>query len=697
MIRDRPSLHIDFETFSDVNLLTCGETVYAARAVPILMGIKVDASKTQVFDYGENFNSGIDDWGDFDPDYAPPCPEVISEAVRDNWYFIAHNWSFENAIFVQSLSTFGWPVPSISQWICTAAKSRYWGLPSSLEKAGRVLQLSTQKDKEGGRLIKKFCVPQKTGRGKHATTFIRTINTREDDWLAFKRYNRDDVETEYLIDEALPDIPAKFMRYFHMDARMNTRGVPVDLASIEQAVKYYDFFYKKLDKRFKELSNGLAPTQVAKIKELLNDEHHTDLENLQSSTIRDNLLLDDFFTPETKEILEIRQIAAQASVKKLTAFKNRALKSTLRTYMAFLWYGAHTSRWAGRGVQFQNFPRGVKKALKQVAAFFIWCESIRDLDIAELVYHNPIQVLSAALRGFVQAPKGKKFVVFDYSQIELVIFAWLAGETALLDQIRQGLDPYIQFAALHMYNVPPESLTKDSIERQIAKSALLGAQYQIWIDNFILYCKATANIKITIEQATLAITTYRETNANIVQFWKDIEKAVIFAVENKSEAYLNNLRIKFEEVNGYLPSGHPLSYYEPQVRVRETEHAKLDFDGNPTFDAAGNQIFYTKRKKVFSYLTEFNGKTTREYTYGGKLSQNVTEGILADIMAEGLIIAEEHGYMPIMTVHDEGVTEVDEDFGSAEELERLVCTLLPDCYEGLPVRAEAFECRRYRK
>lgn len=705
MKRDRPSIHIDYETFSDVNLLTCGSTVYAARAVPLLLAVKYEDQKTEVFDYSDNFNQGIDDWGDFDPDYAPACPDIIKKAVKDNWYFCKHNWMFEFDIFGRSPALKHWPKYSIENMVCTQAKARYWGIPDSLEKAGRVLNLSTQKDKEGSRLIRKFCIPQTAGRGKKAQKYIRTIDPRDPDWIRFKSYNRDDVETEYLIDEALPDIPAKWMRFFHCDARMNVRGVPVDMESVERAVVYYDFFYKKLDKRFKELTGGLAPTQVAKIKEHLETQENLDMENLQSATIRDTLLED--ISDEAKEVLEIRQIAAQASVKKLTAFRNRTLRSTMRTYHAFLWYGAHTSRWAGKGVQFQNFPRGVKKALRQVAAFFKWLERMAPmkagLAIAELVYDNPIQVLSAALRGFVKAPKGKKFVVFDYSQIELRILAWLAGETALLDQIRQGLDPYIMFAALHMYNVPPESLTKESLERQIAKSALLGAQYQIWVDAFILYCKSTAGIKITVEQALLAITAYREANQNIVQFWKDLEKAFIFAVESRTEAHLNNLRLKFEVHNDrewlrvYLPSGHPLSYFEPQVRVRETEHPKLDFDGNPTFDAEGNQIFYTKRKKVFSYLTEFNGHTTREYSYGGKMAQNVTEGVLADIMNEGLLIAERHGYLPVMTVHDEGVTEVDEDFGSAEELERLVCEELPDCYEGLPVSAEGFECVRYRK
>jgi DNA polymerase len=713
----RPRLHLDFETFSDVNLITCGEEVYSERAVPLLMGVKLNEADTIVFDYAANFNDGMDDFGNFDRDYAPDCPDIIKEAIKDDWHIVAHNWSFEYAIFRNALGrVMGWPVPDYSNFICTAAKARYWGLPGALEKAGRILNLNTQKDKEGSRLIQKFCIPQKTGRARLASKAIKTIDQSSEDWLKFIEYNRIDVETEYEIDCELPDIPEKFSRFFYSDARMNVRGFPVDMPSVQKAVKYYDFFHNRMEKRFKQLSGGLAPSQVAKVKELLNDDHGEDLGNLQSATIRDRLL-EEGLSPEAREMLEIRAETAKASIKKLAAFIARTA-SDMRAHGGFLWYGAHTGRRSGKGIQPQNFPRGTPLALKQLKAFWklfdSWVDSLDDnaaLEVADLCYAKPLDVMAAALRGFIKATPGKKFVVVDYSQIELRVLAWIAGEEELLELLRSGVDPYINFAANYMYGVDPSEITKDDIRRQIAKSALLGAQYQIWINAFIEYCKATAGIKITLEEGTNAVVSYRNAHPNIVQFWKDIEKAAIFAVETQGTAELSNLRLKFEVHNKrewlriYLPSGRPISYFEPRVTERITEHEKTDFEGNPILITITNKETgevthvidtYTKRKKVLSFLTEWNGKITREYTYGGKIAENVTQGTAADIMYEGEIIAEENGYPLIGSVHDETVTEVDEDFGSVEELVELVCRL-PDCYEGLPIAAEGFECIRYRK
>lgn len=699
----RPRLHIDYETWSDINLITRGSAIYSHRSVPLLLGAKLNDGPTEMFDFHTSYNGGVDDCGDFDPDFSPECPPILTEAIRDGWWIIAHNAIFEYDVTHNSPATRNWPKPKIERLICTQAKARYWGLPSALEKVGRVLALATQKHTEGKRLIQKFCVPQKVGKGKAARTVIRSINPNDPDWVLFRDlYCHDDVETEYGVDCALPDIPERDARAFYLDFRMNQRGFPVNLPAVKAATLFYDHYYKQMDKRFKELSKGLAPTQVAKVKEFLNEQGE-DFDNLQSATLRDRLLEADI-PPHVREMIEIRAQAAQASVKKLNAFLLRT-GADGRARGGFLWYGAHTGRWSGKGIQPQNFPRGIKELMWAITAFHQWCTYITDgnaevmLAVADLVYFKPLGVLSSALRGFIMAPPGKKFLVVDYAQIELRVLAWLAGAEKTLQRLRDGVDPYKAFAAERMYMCEVEQI--NSFQRQIAKSALLGAQYQIWIDAFIVYC-AKQGIKITKEEATLAILAYRADNPEIVEFWSDLEQAVISAVERKGESRLNNLIIRFEEINGYewlriyLPSGRPISYFEPQVRWRTTLHEAKDKEGNIVMGADGQPVMYEKTRQVFSFLSEDGGHTHREYTYGGKLTENVTQGVSYDIMAEGMLIAEEEGYWPIMTVHDEAVTEVDEGFGSVQELEMLVCQL-PACYEGLPMIAKGFECTLYRK
>jgi DNA polymerase len=668
----RPRLHLDYETFCTYDITVVGAEIYSTKAFPFIVGMKLDDDPVVIEDFVESYNEGFDDFGEFDPDYAPPMPELLREAVKDKWHIVAHNAPFEYNITANSPACVLWEKPTIDQMICTAAKSRYYGFPSSLDKVGAALNLATQKSKRGKALIDKFCKPQKVSRKRGAkATYIKRINPLDPEWIEFRDvYNRDDVLTEHGVDCALPDIPEKYARWFYMDMAMNLRGFPVDIAGVRRARDFYEHFYKELEARFREICDGVNPTQVAVIRKTLNERYGCDLGDLQAATIRDKLLEDDLH-PMAREALVIRAEAAKASVKKLEAFEDRT-GADGRARGGFMWYGAHTGRWSGRGIQPQNFPRGVKSALRMLPAFFSWLESGEgaatkaELETAGLVYPSPLTVLSAALRGFIRAEPGKLFVAVDYSQIELRVLAWLAGEEELLELLRSGHDPYIHFAAKYMYDVDPSTISKEDVRRQIAKSALLGAQYQIWIWAFIEYCKATANLKITIEEATNAILSYRSANPNIVDFWSDIERAAIYTVETKGEAKLNNLRLRYEELGNvswlriYLPNGRPISYPYPEVSIRATEREKRDKDGNIVIDENGVPVTYTQRKKVLSFMTEYNGQWVREYTYGGKTTENVVQGIAAEIMAEGMYVAELEGFAPIATVHDENVTEIDD-------------------------------------
>ena len=89
-------------------------------------------------------------------------------------------------------------------------------------------------------------------------------------------------------------------------------------------------------------------------------------------------------------------------------------------------------------------------------------------------------------------------------------------------------------------------------------------------------------------------------------------------------------------------------------------------------------------------------KWTRVQTYGGKLLNNACEGIGRDLLVNGLLNMEAAGYETIMTVHDEGVFEVDESFGSDEEAMRLMTVPL-EWAKGLPVKCEGWREKRYRK
>ena len=124
-----------------------------------------------------------------------------------------------------------------------------------------------------------------------------------------------------------------------------------------------------------------------------------------------------------------------------------------------------------------------------------------------------------------------------------------------------------------------------------------------------------------------------------------------------------------------LPSGRLLRYPYPEVQ---------------------NTMRYNKPVKKLTFRSEIKGKWVREGSYGGKLVENLVQGIARDLMVNGCFNAEAKGYAVVGTVHDELITLVDEGFGSAEELVDIV-RLKPVWSTDCPVNAEGWSGKRYRK
>jgi DNA polymerase bacteriophage-type len=152
----------------------------------------------------------------------------------------------------------------------------------------------------------------------------------------------------------------------------------------------------------------------------------------------------------------------------------------------------------------------------------------------------------------------------------------------------------------------------------------------------------------------------------------------------KNAVKLGPLRLYMRQTSEYhkwlcirLPSGRELRYFRPEVKM---------------VDKWGNG----RRQPALSYMGEFKGKPARESTYGGKLTENVVQAIARDVMIHSSFHAEDEGYTLVGRVHDELITEVEEDFGSKEHLEEIL-KRRPSWALDAPIGAEGFECIRYRK
>lgn len=128
-----------------------------------------------------------------------------------------------------------------------------------------------------------------------------------------------------------------------------------------------------------------------------------------------------------------------------------------------------------------------------------------------------------------------------------------------------------------------------------------------------------------------------------------------------------------------LPSGRRLSYPNPELKSVQTSWGA------------------TRVALTFESVSQYTRQWSRQSTYGGMIVENLVQAIARDIMAEAMLRCEESKlYAPVLSVHDELISEADEDKGDVKEYEQLLMTL-PEWAAGCPIAAEGYRTKRYRK
>lgn len=306
-------------------------------------------------------------------------------------------------------------------------------------------------------------------------------------------------------------------------------------------------------------------------------------------------------------------------------------------------------------------------------------------DYIDVFHGPPLSVLSDCIRGFLVPKPGHDFIVADFNAIEARVLCWLAGQEDMLAAFRENKKIY-EGAAARIYNVRPEEIGKEDIRRLVGKVSILACGYQGAVGAFQAMAKAYG-LKMTDEEALQVVLAYRKANRNIVEFWAAVEETAKKAVKYPGTVFsVPNIapQILFRFHAGYLwcclPSRRALCYPSPEVQWKE----KTNWKGE------------TYQAEVLTYMTEDKGRWTRVQTYGGSLVENITQGVARDLLANAMKNCEREGYPIVLHVHDELGAEVPEGFGSVEEMAGIMETL-PDWAHGLPVKAEGWRGKRYRK
>lgn len=648
-------LDVDIETYSEVDLKSCGLYAYANDdSFEILMiAYAFDDEPISVIDLASP-DADRTDW-----------PALQAALVDPAVLKTAYNATFERTCLAAFL---GVPMPP-QQWSCTAVLAARFGLPGTLAGVGAALRLPAEdlKAVTGKNLIRYFCNPcVPTARNGYRTRNLPRHDPAK--WTLFLDYCRQDVHTERRIRLILPETKTARTdferRLWELDQAINDRGVRIDTKLVDEAVKMDEDYRRQLEAEAFRLTGLDNPGSVTQLKGWLERATDADapIESLNKETVRK--MIGETNDDTVRRVLEIRQKLGKTSIAKYQAMQ-RAICDDGRVHGLLLFYGANrTGRWAGRQVQIQNLPRNVLPDLDLARRIV----KAGDSEALELIYGPPVFVLSQLIRTAFIPKDGCVFYVADFSAIEARVIAWLAGETWRMD-VFNGHGKIYEASAARMFKVPIETIDKGSPLRQKGKIAELALGYQGAVG--ALSKMGALEMGLSEDELPGLVRTWRKANAKIVQLWSDIESAAFEAVAGNSATV--NARLRFYCKNGAmyirLPSGRELVYQQMHV--------------------SGNKLTYMgvgQERKVWGPIS----------TYGGKLTENIVQAIARDCLAEAMIAVSDAGYDIAFHVHDEIIVEAEPEDGRLEEICGLMCKPI-SWAPGLPLQADGFQCDYYQK
>lgn len=629
-------IYADTETFSSQDLSRVGAARYAEDAQIILWSYAENDEPAKVWDRVSNPQMPADLKRMWERLFADPDARVVM-----------HNgMNFDRQVFASN--GFG-EIPA-EKIIDTMVLAYEHALPGSLEQLCEAFRLDADhaKDKDGKRLIQIFCKPLP----KNYKLTRATPQTHPAEWERFKNYARLDIESMRAIYKKLPkwNATAQERRLQALDAVINSRGMCIDLELAKGAVETAARHRTHLAARTQKLTGGAvsAATQRDALLEYLRTEWGLDLASATRAEVEKRIAEPGIPEP-VKELLRIRIASTKISVQKFQSVLNAACEDgRLRGCLQFRG-ASRTGRFSGRIFQPQNLARPTMR--NDEIEFAI--EATKG-GLLDTFYEDPMPVLSNLLRGLIIAPKGKKLVVADYSNVEGRVLAWLAGEEWKLKAFRDfdagvGHDLY-KLTYARAFNVKPETVTK--AQRQMGKVLELGMGYgggagafrtfalaygidlhdmadavkssispAIWAEACEWYPKAllggfTEGMDKEVFLACDSVKrAWRKANAQIVQFWYDMDAGIRQALIEGGPVRVGRY-ITVDKKGNYLrvrlPSGRYLVYPSPRI----------DDDGISYFGVA-----------------QISRKWARIRSWGGKYC-----------IAKGTPVLTQEGWRPIETI-----------------------------------------------
>lgn len=729
-------LWIDTETYSEADLKKVGAYAYAEHPSTEIMicTYAFDDDKVQVWDATDGSRMPRD------------LRRGLRDAIAGNCVIIGQNILLFDRLLMRECWGYDIPPANIEDTMIMAFRH---ALPGSLDALCTVLGVDEQnaKDKAGKALINRFCKP--TPKSYKVRRY--TSATHPGEWAKFIKYARSDILSMREVYYRMPTWgnTEKENEILVLDQLINDRGFCVDVDLAKAAIEAVTRHKQELQaEAAKEYGGGLTGATFLPTLRDLAPAH--EILNAQKSTLND-LLADPDLPDEARELIEMRLGAASTASTKYAPLL-RGLSRDGRRRGCLQYGGAkRTLRWAGKGFQPQNLARGyyVDEELDKGIAALLKGRAHRRFDVSKLA--------ATTVRSCIVPEKGNRFVVADYSNVEGRGLAWIAGEQTALDVFTAGRDIYCETAG-KMFRLDP-GFIKDNRKdlRQIGKACELGLGYGGGVAAFLQFAK---NLGLDLYQMAQDMDgtfpdhiwsaarrgfefariqeknkrapkgkkadrpsydlprkvwmtcdaikrMWRESHPETVAFWQDLEYAAQAAIKNPGRAFWAGAQVREngdravkitrtftrdefgDKVPGWwlkveLPSGRVLSY--PGIGLS----VELEVD-----EETG------KKNKRVRIKYQGENQTTRQwgwqFTYGGKLAENIVQALCRDLLAWSMPVVEAAGYPIILSVHDELITETpDDDRYNVAELEEAMCHL-PSWARGFPLAAEGDIMYRYRK
>lgn len=643
------TLSIDIETYSDQNLAKCGVYRYVESPVfeILLFSYSIDGSPVQIVDLacGETIPA-----------------DVVAALTDDTVIKWAFNATFERICLSRYLGHPTGDYLEPDSWRCSMIWAATMGLPLSLEGVGAVLGLEKQKLTEGKELIKYFCQPCAPTKSNGQRT--RNLPAHAPDkWLAFKKYNIRDVETEMSIQTRLAKypVPDSVWDEYHLDQEINDRGVALDMELVRQAIQMDGRSRAELTQAMKELTALENPNSVQQMKEWLS------LNGMETDTLGKKAVAEMLKTapPQLHTVLTLRQQLAKSSVKKYQAMET-AVCADGRARGMFQFYGANrTGRWAGRIIQMQNLPQNHLVDLAEARSLV----HNGDFNAVEMLYEDVPDTLSQLIRTAFVPQDDRKFIVADFSAIEARVIAWIAGEEWRQKVFAEGKDIYCASAS-QMFGVPVEKHGVNGHLRQKGKIAELALGYGGSVG--ALKAMGALEMGLAEEELQPLVQAWRDANPNITKLWWDVDRAAMDAVRYRYETETHGITFTYKSGMLFitLPSGRRLAYVKPKIGENQ-------FGGDCiTYEGVGG----TK-------------KWERLNSYGPKFVENIVQATARDLLCYSMQTLRCCSI--VMHIHDEVVIEADRRMSLQSVCEQM--GRVPAWADGLQLRADGYETDFYKK